>query len=776
MLQHTDAVDPLGRDERHRQFDALLEFSPDAVVIVDADGLLRECNPAAEQMLQTTSEAGSNAPLRELLCAAHRAIFDIAWLQLLAGHAVPRVTSLPEFAVGSEPPLDVTVAPIRAGETLAGAVVILRDATGHPTMRPAAFTRTQAPPVESALAAPFDTEFDGPAGLPGRRWLQRHLSEPSTEGLDRGVAVFDIDAFAMVIATYGPDTADAVLTNFGELLKSLDTPGVFSHWQADAFVWTVDTDDPVAALDLCVATLTKALKDPFQIGDDRGWLTLSIGLATNALVAGGDLLAAARDALQSAKLTGGSTAVYYDESMEASATSSFKLASDLHHAIEHDELRLHYQPIMDFATNEITGVEALVRWERPGVGLLAPAAFLDAAERTGQSVPLGNWVVRTACNNALRLGSHSSGPRTMSINVSASQLRDPGFVATLRDAMLDGECAPSTIVIEVTESVLLHDLQAVAASLEAIKALHVGIDLDDFGTGYSSLQYLRNLPIDRLKVDQGFVAGLGINGADTAIVASTIALAHALGLRSIAEGVETIEQLALLREMGCDFAQGYLLSKPTDMETFTTWLDAYVPAEIFPQDDATAATPLHRGADAADRREKRADRRDLKADRRELQSATRETKANTRDSTATTRDTEANTRDTEANTRDLTATTRDAEANTREYTADGREQAADERDRVADLRDAAATEREQVENDRERTSGGPGFGSAGGDSHVTRSTASQERSRARAERGPEASERARAGRGRDEASAERASEASARTQEQAAVSDDGDDG
>jgi EAL domain-containing protein (putative c-di-GMP-specific phosphodiesterase class I) len=518
--------------------------------------------------------------------------------------------------------------------------------------------------------------------------------------------------------------------------------------------------------------LTKTLKDPFQVGDDRGWLTLSIGLATNALVAGGDLLAAARDALQSAKLAGGSTAVYYDESMEASATSSFRLASDLHHAIEHDELRLHYQPIMDFATNEIAGVEALVRWERPGVGLLAPAAFLDAAERTGQSVPLGNWVVRTACNNALRLGSHSSGPRTMSINVSASQLRDPGLIGTLRDAMRDGECAPSTIVIEVTESVLLHDLQAVAASLEAIRALDVGIDLDDFGTGYSSLQYLRNLPIDRLKVDQGFVAGLGLNGADTAIVASTIALAHALGLRSIAEGVETIEQLALLREMGCDFAQGYLFSRPTDMETFTTWLNAYVPSEVFGQGDATAAAL--RGADAADRREKRADRRDLKADRRDLQSAARETKANTRDSTATTRDTEANTRDTEANTRDLTATTRDAEANTREYTADGREQTADERDRIADLRDVAASEREHLEDDRERTSGGPGVGSAGDDSHVTRSAASQDRSRARAERLAEAGDRARAGRGRDDATAGRANEASARTQDQAAVSDDGD--
>ena len=131
---------------------------------------------------------------------------------------------------------------------------------------------------------------------------------------------------------------------------------------------------------------------------------------------------------------------------------------------------------MDFATNEIAGVEALVRWERPGVGLLSPVSFIDAAERNGQIVPLGNWVVRTACNNALRLGSHSGGPRTMSNSVSAGQLRDPGLITTLREAMVEGKCAPSTIIIEVTESVLLDDLSTISASLRAIKALDVGLD------------------------------------------------------------------------------------------------------------------------------------------------------------------------------------------------------------------------------------------------------------------------------------------------------------
>ena len=749
-------VDPLARDERHRHFGALLEYSPDAIVIVDAAGLAREWNPAAEPLLHTAVSLVVNAPLRELLSEPLRDLFDDAWAQMLDGKAAPRASARGGVDAGEAPRLDVTVAPIRASGSLVGAVVILRDAASHRLRLPVPVEASEDPPDGGWQMTPGSAEFDGPSGLPGRDWLQRRLSQPHAPEVGRGVAVFDIDAFDRLTVSYGTDAADGVVARFGALLRSLGTPGVFARWREDSFLWIVDSTDPVAALDDCVSRLRTALEGPFQVGEDRGWLTVSIGLAASTLVVGGDLVEAATDALKAAKEAGGGAALYYDETMEKSATSAFRMASDLRFAIEHDELRLHYQPIMDFATNEIAGVEALVRWERPGVGLLAPGAFIDAAERNGQIVPLGNWVVRTACRNASVLGSHSGGPRTMSINVSAGQLRDPGLITTLREAMVEGKCPPSSIVIEVTESVLLDDLSMIAASLNAIKDLDIGLDLDDFGTGYSSLQYLRNLPIDRLKVDQGFVAGLGTNGADTAIVASTIALAHALGLRSIAEGVETVEQLALLREMGCDFAQGYLLSRPTDMDTFVAWLEAYVPAEVFPAVSPTAAERTLRSEGAADRRVKRADRRDVKADRRDLKSATRDTKANNRDATATTRDSEANARDTEANTRDLTANTRDMEANTRDMTADGREQTADERERVADLRDAVAAEREHVEDDRQREREAGGSHHSGGGSNAARRTASQDRSRATAARLVEASDRARAGKGRDVASAERA--------------------
>ncbi len=750
----------LARGAKRRQFDALLTYSPDAIIIVDAEGLVSEWNPAAELMLETQRLTAVGAPLRTIFFPGHGGHFDTAWQQLLDKGAAPRFEVQSSIGGGPEHRVGVIVAPVRSSGLLAGAVVILRDLTARNTMAVSHATKMEPPRGSEMTSTLAETERDGPGGLPGRRWIQRRLSEPHGTGIERGVALFDIDLFSIVTTPYGPDAADDVLHEFSELVRSLETPGTFAHLRGDVFVWMVDSLDPVEDLNECVTALTSALKVPFVVGRDEVRLTLNVGLATDALVAGGDLLAGAKDALHSARQTEGSSAVYYDESMEAGASSGFRLANDLHRAIAGGELRLHYQPIMDFATNEITGVEALVRWERPEVGLLAPGAFIDAAERTGQIVPLGNWVVRTACHDALRLGSHSGGPRTMSINVSARQLRDPSLLATLREAMLEGKTAPSTIVVEVTESVLLNDLHTVAASMEAIKALDVGLDLDDFGTGYSSLQYLRNLPIDRLKVDQGFVEGLGVNSADTAIVASTIALAHALGLQSVAEGVETTEQLDLLREMGCDFAQGYLLSRPADIEAFTTWLDAYVPAEITPTVAEAAASILQERTDAADVRDVAADGRDTRAATRDTKATIRDTEADTRDTTADRRDTTADRRDTTADRRDSNATARDTKASDRDTTADTRDRTANERERVADVRDAVA-------DDVESEGGSSGTTQNGTDSKSTRRAAKRDRSRATADRLVEAKDRERADKGRDDASAGRTSRARARAHEKA---------
>jgi PAS domain S-box-containing protein len=271
-------------------------------------------------------------------------------------------------------------------------------------------------------------------------------------------------------------------------------------------------------------------------------------------------------AVRTAKETGRDRAVWFDTS------------HDLQRGIERGELRLHFQPIIELTFNKLVGVEALVRWERPGVGLLQPADFIGLAERTGQIVPLGAWVAQEACRIAVELARLDTGPHAVSINLSARQLSDPGVVEMLRAALLDSSCPPSSIDIEVTETALMHDMGAATATLDAIKALGVSLALDDFGTGYSSLLYLRHFPVDRIKIDQSFVQGLGTNADDTAIVASTISLAHSIGVRCVAEGVETAGQLALLRQLGCDFAQGYLFSRPLTLEQLHLWLPGHAPS------------------------------------------------------------------------------------------------------------------------------------------------------------------------------------------------------
>ena len=716
-------------EAKRRQFATLLEHSPDATVVLGADGIVCEWNPAAEQLLGLARSEAVGAPARQILAPQHRERFDAVWLELLGARFAPAFEARWERRDGSWSTLAVTVAPIRAAGSLAGAVAILRDVTA-----PDAPTAPDGPALTAATARARGAggalrlgvlERDELTGLPGRRWLQRRLVEPASSGLVRGVAVLDVDAFALVNQTYGPDGADEILSELARRLVPAQGPGILGRWQADTFVWVVDVEDPVAALEALLAAVAVALGTPFRVGGDDVRVTVSSGLVTDPLAAGGDLLPSALDALRAAKGTGRDRAVWYTAAMRTGATSGFRLANDLYHGIVHDELRLHFQPIMDLATNEVAGVEALVRWERPGVGLLSPVSFIEVAERTGQIVLLGTWVARNACLAAARLGRSTGGSRTVSINVSARQLSDPGLVQMLRQAVHDSGCAPSTVIVEVTESVLLRDLGAISATLDAIKALGIGLDLDDFGTGYSSLVHLKHFPVDRIKIDREFVSGLGARIADTAIVASTIALAHSVGVLAVAEGVETADQLELLQSMGCDFAQGYLISRPLDLDAFIAWLTSYTPADL-PARTPGAKDP---GRGPWQSRHDDADIRDGLADYREE-----------------------------------TANLRDEAGDERDEIADQRDDAGDERDKIADLRDHAAAAREQVADDRDHAGAGPRSPRDTAVSSSARRDAQDDRTRATANRVVGASDRDHAEQVRNAALAGRRSEASDRIQ------------
>jgi EAL domain-containing protein (putative c-di-GMP-specific phosphodiesterase class I) len=271
------------------------------------------------------------------------------------------------------------------------------------------------------------------------------------------------------------------------------------------------------------------------------------------------------------------------------------VAEELRYGIGADQLRLHYQPIMSLVSGQPVGVEALVRWQHPERGLLAPVHFIDVAEDTGLVSALGEWVLHEACRMAVSLQGRSGTPLTVAVNLSGRQLSDRGLVATVQAALDAHGCGADRLVFEVTETALVTDMAAAVDSLRELQRLGAGVALDDFGTGFAPLLYLKQLGADDLKIDRSFVGGLGKDECDIAIVASLISLAHNLDIRCVAEGVETLEQLELLQQLGCDFAQGYLFCRPTDANSLQVWLDQRMPAELPSASPRAPSVPRPRG-------------------------------------------------------------------------------------------------------------------------------------------------------------------------------------
>ena len=246
---------------------------------------------------------------------------------------------------------------------------------------------------------------------------------------------------------------------------------------------------------------------------------------------------------------------------------------DLRLALDRNELRLHYQPLVDLATDRIVGLEALVRWQHPTRGLVPPLSFIPLAEDTGLIVPIGRWVLETACRQARAwLDERPDSPLVMSVNLSPRQFAQPTLVAEVSDILEMTGLPADHLELEITESILLDEGESSAAALRALRELGVGLVLDDFGTGYSSLSYLRRLPLDTIKIDRSFIDGLDSDDANLPIVQAVIALAHGLGIEVVAEGIETAGQLARLRELVCDRGQGFYYARPQPPEQLTALL------------------------------------------------------------------------------------------------------------------------------------------------------------------------------------------------------------
>jgi EAL domain-containing protein (putative c-di-GMP-specific phosphodiesterase class I) len=298
--------------------------------------------------------------------------------------------------------------------------------------------------------------------------------------------------------------------------------------------------------------------------EGEAFLTASIGIALSA-GPGSSPEALIRDAdaaMYRAKERGKAREIF-DEAMRARAIERLETENALHRAVERGELRVYYQPTVDLASGRIVGLEALVRWRHPERGLMEPSSFVSLAEETGQILAVGAWVLRTACEQRSRWPHvNGSGPPRISVNLSARQLAQADLVETVAGVLEETGTDPGDLCLEITESVVVEDTERSRSALRALKRHGVRIAIDDFGTGWASLSMLKRLPVDFIKVDRSFVSGLGRDPEDEPIVLAVIALADGLGLTTIAEGVETADQLARLRALGCRYGQGFFFGRP----------------------------------------------------------------------------------------------------------------------------------------------------------------------------------------------------------------------
>lgn len=416
------------------------------------------------------------------------------------------------------------------------------------------------------------TYTDSLTGLPNRTAFQEKLQAQffPTQGDTRMFALLflDLDRFKCVNDTLGHEIGDRLLKIASRRLAR--SAGAYvARLGGDEFAVLLEDMYSAAAAASVAQAITTELTKPYLIDGHDLFVTASIGVAFYPCDGPdvGTLLRHAESAMYHAKGTN-HRFMFYQGAMESSVREHLQLETDLHHALERGELMLHYQPELDAATGQIVAAEALVRWEHPARGLIGPNDFIPLAEEIGLIGPIGAWVLDTACAQ-LKIWHETGHYLRVAVNFSAEQLQDRSIAGAVEHVLHRHGLRPDDLVIEITESVWLDHQTNAIDNLDRLKRLGVHVAIDDFGTGYSSLSYLKRMPVDILKVDRSFVIDLANAGPDPAIVRGIISLAHNLELEVIVEGVETMIQYDLVRKMGCDIVQGYLLGRTLSPAAFS---------------------------------------------------------------------------------------------------------------------------------------------------------------------------------------------------------------
>ncbi|MDX1485232.1 MAG: EAL domain-containing protein [Alphaproteobacteria bacterium] len=415
--------------------------------------------------------------------------------------------------------------------------------------------------------------YDSLTQLPNRELLLDRLTQAIAQATRQqalvGLLLLDLDRFKMVNDTLGHEFGDKLLQDVaGRIRSCIRDSDTLARLGGDEFIVVLNGISGAQDAAKVAKKIIDELSKPIVIDGHEVFVTTSIGISLfpsdgmdkNALITNADV------AMYRAKEEGRNHFQFYTYGMNATTVEQLTLENDLRRAIERDELLLHYQPQVDLADGRIIGVEALVRWQHPELGLIPPARFIPIAEETGLIVPIGQWVLKTACAQARQWIDAGMPPLVVSVNMSSRQFHQEDMLETVTTALEESGLDAEHLALEITESSLMQKPEDAVVTLCLLHNMGVGIAIDDFGTGYSSLGHLKRFPLHALKIDRAFVSDVTENPEDAAIVGAILAMAHSLKLRVIAEGVETRNQLDFLKQAGCDAIQGFLISKPVTAE------------------------------------------------------------------------------------------------------------------------------------------------------------------------------------------------------------------
>lgn len=554
---------------REEYLRALVEHTDDIIAVINADLTVRYASPAQQRHLGYPSDAGGDTIFDAIHPEDHVQLQNvIGRMRGVPGHVVTTTIRV-RHANGSWRIFEITATNLVRDPAVRGIVVNCHDIT----------ERKQA--EEQLIHSAF---HDPLTGLSNRALFLNRLGQ----AVDRGVRTpeycyavlfLDLDRFKTVNDSLGHQVGDYMLIEVARRLERGVRPGdTIARIGGDEFAILVDNLKTEHEAVVVAERILAAFATPFLLEGHEIASSASIGIAMSkhGTIQSNDLLRDADIAMYSAKRSGPGRYSIADPNMYAQIQAQRQLETELRRAVEREEFVLHYQPKVTIDGRRIQGVEALIRWQHPERGLLSPAEFIPLAEETGLIVPIGTWVLRVACGQIRAWTDTGLPPLLVAVNLSAHQLQQPAIAAMIRDILSETGADPQHLCLELTESMLMEDVETAVAVLHELRDMHIGaLTIDDFGTGYSSLNYLLRFPVTMIKIDRSFVRDITTNPSSATLATAIIALAQSLELKTIAEGVETEEQRAFLEHAGCTYFQGFLLSRPLPIDEVEPLLWAY---------------------------------------------------------------------------------------------------------------------------------------------------------------------------------------------------------